>query len=193
MDWDSRYRNGDTPWNKGYETPALHEIKDRYPLSGEIWVPGAGIGHDARYIANTFPDTHVTAFDISETALSQAIEFNLPENLTFEIADIFKLDKDRKCDIWFEHTCFCAIDPSLRNAYRQATLSHIKKDGLFTGVFFVGQDFDSKDGPPFFSTEREIEDLFGDNFRILDKWMPSKCYPGREGEEMIYVFQKDRP
>ncbi|MEM7673743.1 MAG: methyltransferase [Verrucomicrobiota bacterium] len=190
MDWDLRYKNGDTPWDKGSASPALREIQKKVSFNGSVWVPGAGIGHDARLIAEEFPDSEVSAFEISETAIHRATELGLPDNLKFFFADIFALDPGKCCDVWFEHTCFCAIYPEQREAYENAANTHLKPGGIFVGVFFIGTDFDPEQGPPYFSTETEVKGLFSKNFSLIDEWSPASCYPGREGQEKVYLFRK---
>lgn len=190
MDWDARYRNNDKPWDKGYASPAVAEILQRFDLDGSIWVPGTGLGHDARFLAKSLPDSQVTGIDISETALKQAQALENPQNLNFQKADIFALDPEATCDVWFEHTCYCAIYPSLRSDYKNAALRHIKRGGLLAGVFFASGSKDPNEGPPFFSTEAEILERFSEGFKLLDSWEPRKNYAGREGEERVFVFQR---
>ena len=142
MDWDSRYIEGDTPWDKGYESPALHEIIENYDFSGNVWIPGSGIGYDARFIANRFPSASISAYDISKTAVDRANAHDNPENLEFILGDIFTCPGSNSCDMWFEHTCYCAIHPDMREAYVQTAARQIKPRGIFIGVFFVTENFD---------------------------------------------------
>ena len=56
MDWESRYREGDTPWEKGGAAPPLGELLARHGIAAEL-VPGitAALG----CAASTFiPLTH---------------------------------------------------------------------------------------------------------------------------------------
>ena len=190
MDWDARYLAGDTPWDKGVESPVISEILERITFGKEIWLPGVGLGHDARYIAQQLPQSKVTGIDISNTVIEQARALSIPPNLRFQKADIFDLRTKERCDTWFEHTCYCAINPELRGAYRNAALHNLSPGGILAGIFFASGGKDPQEGPPFFSTEEEILDRFSEEFTLIDKWMPKSNYAGREGLETVFIFQR---
>ena len=61
-DWEERYRQADTPWDKGVAHPAVVRWLAEHPgrMTGAVLVPGCGLGHDARAIAAAEP-TAVTA------------------------------------------------------------------------------------------------------------------------------------
>ena len=46
MDWNLRYEEGDTPWDKGGAHPVLADMLSRRPFSGRVLVPGCGRGHE---------------------------------------------------------------------------------------------------------------------------------------------------
>ena len=77
-DWEERYREKDTPWDKGAAAPPLLEWMEANPgvISGSVLVPGCGLGHDVRAIAeNSNHDLcRVLGLDISPTAVSMARE-----------------------------------------------------------------------------------------------------------------------
>ena len=115
MDWNERYAQGDTPWEKGAAAPPLEEISAR--LGDEVWgegpvlVPGCGFGHDARWIARK--NVIVEGLDVSELALQGAREQSEGDNPSFELGDFFEAEAGEYSAI-FEHTCFCAISPFKR-------------------------------------------------------------------------------
>ena len=51
MDWNRRYEENDTPWDKGEAHPVLRDMLARDALSGRVLVPGCGAGHDVRELA----------------------------------------------------------------------------------------------------------------------------------------------
>ncbi|HCR29598.1 MAG TPA: hypothetical protein DIV79_06245, partial [Opitutae bacterium] len=190
-DWDQLYREKETPWDRGEPAPPLVEFVEKQSLSGQILVPGCGIGHDARYLAEQGYIVH--AIDISGTALNRARSLHESKalNLKFEKANF--LDESNGLphahfDLLFEHTCFCAIDPSDRARYAQAANQILKPNGLLLGIFFT--DMENDDGPPYPSSRDEIRSLFSTYFDTLNVWKPERSFPGREGEESMYLMRR---
>ena len=64
MDWNRRYIEGDTPWDKGDAHPALGVALAQSSLSGRVLVPGCGTGHDVRALAAQGLKSRVTTLDI---------------------------------------------------------------------------------------------------------------------------------
>ena len=60
VDWEFRYQNEDTPWDKGVPHPALDILLQKIALSGSIIVPGCGRGWDLQWLARAYPDHSVT-------------------------------------------------------------------------------------------------------------------------------------
>ena len=71
--WDERYRQGDTPWDKGRASPALIAWlqENRGLMRGSVLVPGCGTGHDVRAIASAEPKSFPLGIDISKTAIQE--------------------------------------------------------------------------------------------------------------------------
>lgn len=189
MDWNARYLEGDTPWEKGEAAPPLREISAR--LGKVIWglgpvlVPGCGFGHDARWIAEQ--GAEVVGLDVSELALAEARERTLGGSPSFELGDFFEAQAGRFLSV-FEHTCFCAIDPSERENYVAAVSQWLPADGHLVAIFFLNPG--SETGPPFGTSLEELDELFGENFDLVDEWEPQVSYPGREGREWIRILKR---
>lgn len=190
-DWDHLYQENETPWDRGEPAPPLAEYIEKHAVTGHALVPGCGIGHDARLLADQ--GCAVCAIDISDTALERAISIHLSDqpSLKFEKADF--LDKTNNLpeshfDLLFEHTCFCAIDPSDRLRYARAASRALKSGGLLLGIFFT--DMENDDGPPYPSSRNEIQTLFSPFFDIVEVWKPSRAFPGRESEESMYLMRR---
>ena len=111
MDWNSRYADDDTPWDKGGAHPVLADMISRCPLSGRVLVPGCGTGHDVRELARH--GLAVTGLDVAPLAIARARAYDKVADESYELGDFFALgpDTDACFDGLFEHTCFCAIDP----------------------------------------------------------------------------------
>jgi SAM-dependent methyltransferase len=195
-DWDEKYRVGETPWEKGKPAPPLLELLELH--GREIWgdgtvlVPGCGLGHDVRALAQI--GAKALGLDLAPLAVEKAREFANVGGESYEVGNF--LDPDWRCNrefsaLW-EHTCFCAIDPGHRQAYAEAAARLLKEGGLLAGVFFL-TPFDPGDdntGPPFATTIEELEQRFSPWFERVHGWVPQRAYPGREGREWIGLFRK---
>jgi cyclopropane fatty-acyl-phospholipid synthase-like methyltransferase len=86
----------------------------------------------------------------------------------------------------FEHTLFCAIDPSDRDAYVRALLRWLKPGGFFLAVHYMIPD---KDGPPFGTDRDEILTRFSPHFELIEEWIP-RSYPNRIGLERMFWWRR---
>jgi len=192
MDWDLRYQEHDTPWDKGDVAPILLQLLEERPAlfqsSMQALVPGCGSGYDAFALAKHGIQT--TGFDISTTALTFAAE-NFPhKNVTWQQGDIFCDLPDHKYDTIWEHTCFCAILPEQRDAYVQTMARTLKPKGFLIGVFFIETGMEEGKGPPFKASIDTIKQHFFSHFSLEYQLAPKVSYPGREGKEHLFLFRR---
>jgi len=193
VNWDQRYLEGDTPWDKGTYTPALLEIfaKQVIPAGAEVLVPGCGFGHDAAAISNAGYNT--TGMDIAESAVKGArLAHKGVEGLEFVLADLFdpELSQKKRYGAVWEHTCYCAIMPERRGDYVEAVANLLGKDGLLIGVFFTKTELPEGEGPPFETSVEDVKRLFGDRFELLWEKAPDTTFPTREGCEWLMVWKR---
>lgn len=194
--WENRYLAGDMPWEKGQAAPPLQEIFAQLAVhewgTGQVLVPGCGFGHDVRVLAEQ--GLKVLGLDLSETAIGRARDFPSAGDETYEVGDF--LDPlwrgDRKFTGWWEHTCFCAIDPTDRSRYAQVAADCLVDGGLLAGVFFINprDPGDVKTGPPHPVTVAEVEQEFSPWFERVASWVPTAAYSGREGREWVGLFRR---
>jgi SAM-dependent methyltransferase len=191
LEWQRRYEEKDTPWDKGAAAPPLVEFLREGRISGRVLVPGCGRGHDARALAAQ-PNTSVVGLDLSPEAVAQAkaLTPGVGANVSFITGDFFRLPKKLvRSFAWVvEHTCFCAIDPRLRPDYAAAAASALRTDGILFAIFYL--DPRSETAPPFPVTRDELDALFGPSFNLLEEWVPKTSFPGREQRELIRLLQK---
>jgi SAM-dependent methyltransferase len=196
-DWDERWRQGDTPWEKGYAAPPLTE----YLESGEatellharrVLVPGCGSGNDVRELARH--GIGATGLDLSAAAVERARQETPAGREDYLCGDLFESDWriGREFDAVFEHTCFCAIPPSLRPAYAKAMGEILQVGGHLVGVFFLTpwDPGEAENGPPFAASREEIMTLFAPWFELKKGRVPDRAYPGREGREWLAVLER---
>ena len=197
VDWDERYRLGDTPWDKGAAHPALAETVRREPLSGRVLVPGCGLGYDLEAIAGCPNVSEVVGIDISVSAV-RATTARLAhlKKAKVELDDLFALPANiwARYDWVWEHTCFCAIDPPQRNAYVNAVANVLRRGGHLLAVFYLRPwDTDEENrsaGPPFACPPDDLDRRFATRFEIVRIWDPPATYPGREGREQMRLLRR---
>lgn len=189
-DWESHYRSGETPWEKGAAHPALIAFLKLNPVHGRVLVPGCGTGHDVRALAATADE--VTGFDISPSAVKRARAHPTVGGERYVQGDFFALPPTQRgvFDVVFEHTCFCAIPPERREDYVSAVATALVPNGLLFAVFYLDPGLDpGESGPPFGVTRAELDALFGPRFKMLREWVPPATYPGRESRETCRLLQ----
>lgn len=180
--WERCYRNDDAFWDHGAPSPGLvHFLQTQRYRPGTVLVPGCGFGHDCRELAKH--GFKVTGLDISPRAMTEARKISA--GITYRVGDFLKPGRTRY-DWVFEHTCFCAIDPALRDQYVAALRSRLKPGGRFLGVFY---NIQPKVGPPFGTTRGELLERFGSHFRLLMEKVPPS-YPNRTGKELLMLWEK---
>ncbi|MEM6516241.1 MAG: methyltransferase [Bacteroidota bacterium] len=163
--WDNRYKNDEIGWDLGkVSTPLKSYIDQINDKSVHILVPGAGNGHEVEYLfKNGFNNVYVV--DISAAALDNLLKRipTFPKDRLF-CADFFNFESKLKYDLILEQTFFCALNPSLREAYSLKMHELLKSEAKLVGVLF---DFPlSEKGPPFGGSLSEYQDLFEDRFQI---------------------------
>jgi SAM-dependent methyltransferase len=189
-DWEAQYRNKDTPWEKGAPSPGLVDFLAGEPLRGRVLVPGCGFGHDVRALAATADE--VVGLDIARLAIEGAQHFPKVGQERYFLGNLFDPPPDLRgaFDWVFEHTCFCAIDPSQRPTYVEAVASALKPGGQILAIFYLDPGNDSPDeGPPFEVSIAELDRLFLPRFKLVREWLPQRAYPGREGREWMRVMR----
>ena len=189
MDWNRRYEEGDTPWDKGAAHPVLSAMLTHGALTGRVLVPGCGTGHDVRELARR--GLTVVGLDLAPLALERAKAHAPVGSETYELGDLFHLPSSLResFDGVFEHTCFCAIDPARRAAYVSAVAAALRPSGRLLAVFFVDPDHGGE-GPPFGCTTAELDGLFAGRFRLLEEHREIPTYPEREGRELLRLYER---
>ncbi len=199
--WDERYRTGDTPWDKGEPSRGLvdflahdlHRVVAAGPggksngaagtaAATTVLVPGCGRGHDCRELARYGFD--VTGLDVSARALQGAVT---APGIRYVVGDF--LTHTGQYDWVFEHTCFCAIHPDLRDRYVEAAARVLKPGGHLLGIFF---NMSTDEGPPFGATREELLQRFGRRFELVFDKVP-RSWPNRRGEELLMLWRVNKP
>ena len=193
MDWETRYQNRDTPWDKGKPHPMTAELAGQTLPVGSILAPGCGAGWDLSALATVHPDRRVIGLDIAPSAVEAARRNNRQHPLVEAHHGDFLRDELRAtfgpiAMIW-EHTCFCAIHPGQRPAYLAAAARALPPGGFLCGLFFIELD-DEGSGPPWNCPLPEWRALFENHFEILHAQPVASTFEGRHGEEWGAVLRR---
>lgn len=186
--WNDRYLAGQTGWDLGAPSPPLVAYIDQLPRKDlAILIPGCGNAHEAAYLLQQ-GFTNLTVVDLAP-ALTAALEKQLAaysgKSLRIITGNFF--DLEGQYDLVLEQTFFCALDPSLREAYVRQMHALLKPGGRLAGVLF---DRDFEGGPPFGGSAAEYRKLFEQDF-VLHTLAP--CYNSiapRAGSEVFINFER---
>ncbi|HEX9047240.1 MAG TPA: methyltransferase domain-containing protein [Verrucomicrobiae bacterium] len=185
--WENRYQTGETTWDKGAPSPGLVDFlaQHRDLKKGIVAVPGCGAGHDVREFAQA--GFAACGFDIAPSAIARAEEKSraakLAGTVKFQLADFLHDSPPQKFDWLFEHTLFCAIQPSERDDYVRAVLRWLKPGGTYLAVNYIITE--DENGPPWPVTREELVARFSPHFDLQSDWVP-RSYPNRTDRERMF-------
>ncbi len=185
--WDPLFAADLGGWELGRASPPLADWFEGKALTGRrALVPGCGRGHEARLLAGL--GARVDAIDLAPTAIAQAIAATGPGlAIDFQVRDLFTLPRVPTYDLVVEHTCFCAIDPTRREAYVDVCADVLRPGGELVGVFFA---HGRPGGPPFTTTEGEVRALFGGRFEVLTLAPARGSTLVRHGQELFVHLRR---
>ena len=123
--WENRYLNQETGWDIGSISTPLQVYVDQLTTKNlKILIPGAGFGHEARYLVET-GFKNITVIDLSRSALNR-VKTSLPQNSTCQIIEGDFFDLYGKYDLILEQTFFCALLPEQRVDYAKKCAELLK-------------------------------------------------------------------
>jgi SAM-dependent methyltransferase len=159
-DWESRYRAGQTGWDRGAISPALAEwlAQQRVP-QGRVLVPGCGNGYEVLAMAGA--GHAVTAVDIAAPPVMRLMGELAAVGLHARViqADLLDWTPAEPFDAIYEQTCLCALDPSAWEVYAERLAGWLLPGGSLFALFMqTGRE----GGPPFHSPLERMRELFPD-------------------------------
>lgn len=188
-DWAARYREDDIPWDQGRAHPELDRLIEYGHLDlpgGTALVPGCGNGHDALALARA--GWKVTALDFAEEPVASLAPQLEAHGGEARVEDAF--EHRGQYDLLFEHTFFCAIDPSDRPRWGEFAARNLKPGGRLVMILVpVGKPAEDG-GPPFGVDQDAVTEVLGERFllRIADpceRVIGKRSYP-----EHLLVFER---
>lgn len=157
-DWERRYRDGRTAWDRGGLSPALrHWLDAGLVPRGRVLVPGCGNGHEVAELVRA--GCHVTAVDIAAQPVMRLMrelaDLGLHANVVQ--ADLLHWRPAEPFDAIYEQTCLCAFDPAHWRAYEQRIADWLLPGGILFALFMrTGRD----GGPPYDCPLPDMRALF---------------------------------
>jgi methyl halide transferase len=193
--WSERYTSENTPWDHGRAHPELLRLIEAGRLDpprpdARALVPGCGRGHDA--LALVEAGWKVTAIDFAPEVEAPCAPAVTASGGRFLCEDALA-HADRGYDLLFEHTFFCAIDPSDRARYGELARRALDPGGrLVALVFPVGKPAETG-GPPWGYGVQDLAEALGDGFVLeeqgpVERGIPGRSTPEENWRELLAVF-----
>lgn len=189
VDWQASYETGEMPWDEGAPHPALLDfISESGPFHGRILVPGCGLGHEVRALSTGA--NQVIGLDIAPGAVAKARAFPKRGREEYVTANLFNLGPEFRSSFdWVvEHTCFCAIDPVMRQAYAAAVAGALEPGSHLFAIFYLDPAVDRQ--PPYGVEIPELDELFSRFFVLVREWVPTHTFKGRESRELVRLLRR---
>jgi SAM-dependent methyltransferase len=178
--WDTRYRDGTTPWDAGRVPPRLLAWLEKETSRLRVLVPGCGSGYEVRAFAERGHD--VLGIDFSDEALEAAKGSHVRK------ADFFQLDEP-PFDVVYERTFLCALPRRLWSDWGRKIAEVVRPGGRLVGFFYLN---DNERGPPFGIDAARLAELRGKNFELMgEESVPAEqSVPVLAGHEVWQVWKR---
>lgn len=164
MDWESRFQDNDTPWERAGLHPALEHWARLGHLSAgrTIMIPGCGRAREPLALADQ--GLAVTLADLSETAIGwqRQVFAAAAQTAQFIQGDAFGHKADPPYDLIWEQTFLCAISPKQRAQYEETVQAWLKPGGVLLALFMQKGE---RGGPPYDCPIDAMQTLFP-----TDRW-----------------------
>ena len=184
--WDTRFRDGVTPWDAGGVPPALKNWIGRRRGRLRVLIPGAGTGYEVRLLAAHGHD--VLAIDFSDAAIEAAKRELGSLSGRVRKADFFGL-QDGPFDVVYERAFLCALPRTLWSGWARRMAELVSPSGVLAGFFYLD---DNQRGPPFGVSREGLNDLLGKAFEMTESQVlpPEQSLPVFQGKEIWQVWTR---
>jgi SAM-dependent methyltransferase len=184
--WDTRFRDGVTPWDAGGvpRQLAVWIQNKKSPLS--VLIPGCGRGHEVRLFAEHGHDA--LAIDFSDAAIEAAGRELKEWSRLVKKADFFGFETE-PFDLVYERAFLCALPRSLWPAWGKRMAELVRPGGELAGFFYID---DNERGPPFGISHQGLKDLLGQAFELTQNQAVPAAQSLRvfQGKEIWQVWKR---
>jgi SAM-dependent methyltransferase len=199
MSWEDHWATDNTPWDAGAASPCLEKLAETLgpPPGARALVPGCGSGYDVFLLAQS--GFSAVGVDIAPSARDRFEKLRLAQALNEErsqihSADFFSLSPERlggRFDFVWDYTFYCAIEPHERAKWKEQMLSLLAPGGTLAMLLFpVLAGAPADEGPPYPLDPQEVTDRLHPEMTRVALMRPHSSHPGRQGKEVLAVFQR---
>jgi SAM-dependent methyltransferase len=184
--WDTRFRDGVTPWDAGGVPQKLAMWLQSKESSLRVLIPGCGTGYEVRLFAERAHD--VLAIDFSAAAVEAARrELGLLSRLV-EKANFFEFETE-SFDLVYERAFLCALPRTLWPAWGRGMAELVRPSGELAGFFYID---DNQRGPPFGISREGLKGLLAEAFELTEDEAvpPEQSLPVFQGKEIWQVWKR---
>lgn len=187
IDWETRYRDGATGWERPGANPAFQSWLESGALSPcHILVPGAGRSPEPLMLAEAGFTVTVIDAAPSAVAVQRARLERLHVRARVERADLFKWQPPEPVDAVYDQTCLCALPPPTWPDYATRLHAWLRPGGQ---LFILFMQTAHPGGPPFHCDMGEMRRLFpATHWRWTDPLPPLVEHsPGRTEQPALLL------
>jgi SAM-dependent methyltransferase len=186
--WETRYRDGVTPWDAGRAPADFLRFVEQGGVTGRVLVPGCGAAYEAHLLAEREPKLEVLAIDFSPAAIDAARAIPGDWQACLRLADFFGFEGDEPSfDALYERALLCALPRVMWPRWAARVAELVRPGGLLFGYFFFD---DNRRGPPFGIAREELQRLLADQFECLEERAVADSLPVFAGKERWMLWRR---
>jgi methyl halide transferase len=160
IDWESRYRAGNTGWERPGLNPAFLAWRENGALAPcRILIPGGGRSVEPVALANAGFDVTVVDAAASAVAAQRGRLERLNVQARVEQADLFEWQPDAPFDAIYDQTCLCALPQATLPEYAARLHRWLRPGGTLFALFM---QTGVAGGPPFHCDMDDMRLLFAE-------------------------------
>src|SRR5262245_46633167 len=167
IDWNDRYRDGNLPWDTGWQSSELQRVLSRNTIQPcRALELGCGTGTNGVWLAQQ--GFEVTGIDVASLAVERAEKRAQAAGakVHFAVADVFHLPDLGPFAFFFDRGCYHAVRRNAPQQYAPAVARQLASGGR--GLILAGNAREPHDpGPPVVSEEQPRDGL-GVAVQMLD-------------------------
>lgn len=158
IDWDSRYRDGATGWERPGLNPAFVSWTEGGMLKPcRVLVPGAGRSAEPLALAEAGFDVTVVDASAIATATQRARLERLHVKAHVAQADLLRWTPPAVFDAIYDQACLCALPPDIWPDYADRLHRWLRPGG---SLFILFMQTHTQGGPPFHCDLGHMQRLF---------------------------------
>ena len=184
--WDTRYRDGVTPWDAAGAPLQLGVWLEHKKSGLKVLVPGCGTGYEVRLFAQRGHD--VLAIDFSDSAIDAARRELGPLAHLVQKADFFQF-QPAGFDVVYERALLCALPRAMWQQWATRMAELVRPGGELAGFFYFD---DNAKGPPFGAAPNQTNTLLHEAFDLVQDIgiAPGQSIPDFKGRERWQVWKR---